>query len=58
MNGLVVEFHYKDGDVGAYQATSPGMDELTSALWAMFAEGAVSSHIVIRRHIREQEGVS
>jgi len=40
--GLVVEFHYKDGDVGAYD------DIAVRSLWAQFTRGHEASHILIR----------
>ena len=39
---LVVEFHYKDGDVGAYD------DIAVQSLWAQFTKGHEASHILIR----------
>lgn len=39
---LVVEFHYADGDVGAYD------DLQVQSLWAQFMRGHAASHIVIR----------
>lgn len=39
---LVVEFHYADGDVGAYD------DLPVQNLWAQFMRGHAASHIVIR----------
>lgn len=39
---LVVEFHYADGDVGAYD------DLPVQSLWALFMSGHTASHIVVR----------
>jgi|SRR5579862_8992248 len=39
---LVVEFHYKDGDVGAYD------DIAVQSLWAHFTRGHEASHILVR----------
>lgn len=39
---LVVEFHYVDGDVGAYD------DLAVQSLWAQFMTGHAASHIVVR----------
>ena len=52
MKTLVVEFHYDDGDCGAYETQHPpraeDLDACAHHLWTFFAENAKPSHIVIR----------
>lgn len=43
MTNLVIEFHYMDGDCGAYPAS-----ESERHLWSSFSGGASASHIVLR----------
>ena len=50
---LVIELHYEDGDVGAYdtdELEDIATDELRK-VWDMFSKGKnhVASHIVIRK---------
>ena len=49
---LVVEFHYADGDVGAYD------DLAVQKLWAQFGKGHAASHIVVRRDSEEGQLLS
>jgi hypothetical protein len=49
---LVVEFHYKDGDVGAYDNCA------VQSLWAQFAKRHEPSHIVIRPDTEEGQLLS
>jgi hypothetical protein len=50
---LVTEFHYRDGDVGAYN------DIDVAALWSQFSKtGHEASHIVIRADTEAGERLS
>lgn len=49
---LVVEFHYTDGDVGAYD------DLAVQKLWAQFGKRETPSHIVVRRDSEEGQLLS
>ncbi|SRR6266700_1328977 len=50
--GLVTEFHYKDGDVGAYD------DVDVSGVWGHFTNRHEPSHIVIRPNTEQGQELS
>ena len=50
--GLVVEFHYCDGDVGAYDGVA------VQSLWSQFTTGHEASHILIRPNTDEGQLLS
>ncbi len=52
MPSLVTEFHYRDGDVGAYD------DIEVSQLWAQFTKAHAPSHILIRTDTEQGQELS
>jgi hypothetical protein len=49
---LVLELHYKDGDVGAY------IDHQVAKLWAQFSKSGEPSHILIRPDTKQGQLLS
>ena len=48
---LVIEFHYTDGDIGAYSIEDDLGESAPAVLWSLFSppkEGHAPDHIIIR----------